>query len=619
MLSPEILNPFLDIKSDHTDRLPAGDVPSLHNDIYTAMRDTVPQARQIKQGLGLTIVGEAGSGKSHLISRLRQHYDSDPRTVVVTLRLRTGRIGHLWRPVRKQLFEELLKTFTFKGAGSNGLLRILRNRFPNWAAALQDEGGLLGWLLGRRRQVDLKPYLDEFGRTTPLNHDLLKVLPQLSNPELSGLADQWLRGQLLGEDDLRRLGLAPYYPGDREQEDNASDVVQTFLKLAGEQTTLVLCFDEIEAIQSGNWDKAVLREFATMAVTMLGLSGPRSVITSLRFNLHTDLKTATDLTSQQKMGASNSVYVKVLEWEQMLQIVHSRLDAEPTCRNVRKQHPSGNDWPLNRKFLEELYRKHKRILTPRHVLLACSEEFQRLQTDGESDSSDRSDPPSGSVSPKSSIDQLLQKNWDTYAAKFMKKPESVKFDDVFGKGLPWLANITAVSFYRSEGKHPGIDDVNLVFFSSVKSHKPIGISLCNDPPTSLWRRLDRLTNQWRANRSKHLAQLHVLRFANERTTSTGQDRLEILKSEGAQLHAIPSQQLAEMAAYHAMLINVQNGDVTYPNGQPVSGQEYDAWVKTHIDQTHSVKELLDSLFGQPIPGPDLHLELVAAGKVTRRG
>src|SRR5689334_2215054 len=153
MLSPTIRNPFLDIKADHTDTLPPGDVPELHADIYASMRDAVGHARQIGQGFGLVVVGEAGSGKSHLIARLRKHLDPDPRAVLVTLRLRTGRIGHLWRPVRQQLFEELLRPLGHEGAGANGLLRLLGNRFPEWAAAQNDDGGLLGWLIGRKRQV----------------------------------------------------------------------------------------------------------------------------------------------------------------------------------------------------------------------------------------------------------------------------------------------------------------------------------------------------------------------------------------------------------------------------------------------------------------------------------
>ncbi|MGL4554700.1 MAG: ATP-binding protein, partial [Gemmataceae bacterium] len=544
MLSPAIRNPFLDIKADHTDKLPPGDVPELHADIYGAMRDAVGHARQIGQGFGLVMVGEAGSGKSHLIARLRKHLDPDPRAVLVTLRMRTGRIGHLWRPVRQQLFEELLKPLDYKSSGANGLLRLLGNRFPAWASSQGDEGGLLNWLIGRKRQADLKPHLDAFARSCPLHHDLLKVLPQLANPDLSSLADQWLRGSQLGEEDLHRLRLAPVFPSEQEREDIAAEVVLSFLRLAGDKTTLALCFDEVEAIQAGNWDKPVLREFATMAVTMLGQPGPRAVITSLRFNLHTELKQATDVTSMQKLATTSPQFMKVLEWEQMLRIVHVRLDAEPTCRAERQHQPPGSDWPLSRQFLETLHRTHKRILTPRHVLQACGEEFTRLQAADVPAATDAFDVelirapsaamPEKKVEPREPADpgKYLSRKWEELAGKYKKLPQRVKFDDVFAKGLPWLAHLTGLPYARSEGRHPGIDDVNLVFLSRTRGQKALGVALCNDPTMNLWRRLDRLRLQWLANKGRTLAGLALLRHAEERTTPGAVERFKALESDG---------------------------------------------------------------------------------------
>ncbi len=610
MLSPTLNNPFLDIKSDHTESLPPGDVPELHEDIARCYREAVRHARRIGQGFGIISAGDAGSGKSHLIARLRHELDHDPNAVLVTLRLRAGSLGNLWRPVRQQLFEELLRQFVFTEAGANGLLRLLRNRFPQWAAAQAQAGGLLGWLIGRSRHADLRPHLDEFARSQPLSYELLKVLPQLANPELAGIADQWLRGRQLGEDDLRALGLAPVFPSEREREELAADVVLSFLRLAGDKTTLVLCFDEVEAIQAGNTDRAVLREFATMAVTLLGMPGPRVVLTTLRFDLHTALKQAADATSMQKMAVQGTQFMKVIEWEQMLRIINARLDADPACREERLLHPPGSHWPFGLKFLEELHRTHKRILTPRHILMACGQEFTRLQTDCRTpvelvrtDPAPGEEGQGGDKPPKVSrvLRKQLEEAWEEYAGRYKKLPQSVKFDVAFSNGLPWLAHLLDLPYSRSEGGHPGIDDVNLVFFSRQKGQKSIGVSLCNDQPMSLWRRLDRIKKQWSANRGKTLGRLHLLRYADERVTATAQERLAGLRDEGVQVHLIPTQPLAELAAYQTMLAESQKGDLARPSGRPIERDEYEAWVKEHLPETHSVKELLDAVFGTTRP------------------
>jgi hypothetical protein len=613
MISPHICNPFLDVKADHTEHLPSGDVPGLHADIFLNYRTAVQQARNLGQGLGVLSVGEAGSGKSHLIARLRQHIDSDPNAVLVTVRLRKGRLGHLWQPVREQLFEQLLRPLKHQGAGTNGLLRILSNRFPEWATSLQrSAGGIMDWLVGKSKNVELKPYLDELARSLSLDHEMRRVLPLLSHPEVGTLATEWLRGNQLGEEDLRKLGLAPVYLSEVERENRASDIVTSFLQLVGPTTTLILCFDEVEAIQSGNWDLAVLREFATLAVTTLSIPGPRVVISSLRFNLHTDLKKAADVTSMQKLAPTGPIFFKMLEWEQMLQIVHARIAAEPTCKLERLHHPADSDWPLSRKFLEQLYRENKRVLTPRHVLMACAQEFERLKQptvqETYPDISNPIEQPPVKVDDKSQSEEavsaqlrnLLQRTWQERVNQAITLPHSIHFESVFGVGLPWIVHLLELPYMRSEGKHPGIDDVNLVFFSCVKGVKSLGVGLCNDLPTTLWRRLDRLLKQWEANRNRTLGSLHLLRAEDQRTTAASFERFNKLRASRVQIHLLPTQLIAELAAYHQLLQEVQQGDLTRKSGRLISRQEYDAWAKAHLMETYSIKEFLDALFG-PLP------------------
>jgi hypothetical protein len=302
MIPLGVRNPFLASKLDDTLVLPAGDVPDLHAAVLARCGESLAQAVQTGQSVGLLVVGEAGSGKSHLIAQLRRQLADRPTAALAAIPLRGAFAGRLWRHLREQLMAELLRGYRNQSPGANALLRVLRNRFPRWASAVQGEtGGLLGWLVGRSRsEDDLQSYLDEFAGECDLDYGLRKVLPRLGVSDTSALARSWLLGQQLGPEDLVKLGLPPAHPSEQEQEKNSRDVVLSMLRLAGERTALVLCFDEVEAIQAGTWDAGVLRQFATLATDLLAQTGPRAVITFVRPNLFLEMQKAVEVSNLQK-------------------------------------------------------------------------------------------------------------------------------------------------------------------------------------------------------------------------------------------------------------------------------------------------------------------------------
>jgi hypothetical protein len=564
----------------------------------------------------------------------------DSNAAVITIRLRQGRLGHIWQPIRKQLFTELLRPEGNSDSRTTGLMRILANRFPQWATVCQGgSGGLMSILQGRNPNTRLGPYLERDPQSAMLDFELRRVLSHLTDPELNGIAADWLRGEQLGEEDLTRLKLSTESLSPVERESRASEVVSSFLQLVGNSTLLVLCFDEVEAIQSGNWDKAVLREFATAAVTIQGIEGPRVVITTLRFNLHTDLREAADVTSLQKLATTGPIFFKMLTWEQMLRIVHARIRSEPTCKLERQHYPPESDWPLTRPFLEEFYRENKLVLTPRHILMACARKFDQikqatvegpsepdplpLETPGVPDvhlevKRGQSEEPKATKSPtdaqvaaavpeseqKSGVSaqlrNLLNRSWNDVVKKANELPDSVHFDDVFGITLPWLARLLGLPFDRSDGKNSGVNDVNLVFYSQTRNVKSLGVSLCSDLPPQLWRRLDRLYKQWDASKNRTLASLHLLRAEVQYTSDASLARFKRLEQAKVQVHWLPNQTIAEMAGYHHLLIEVQKGDLTRPSGRQISWQEYNDWARDHVLETQSVKELLIQVFG-PLP------------------
>ena len=82
MIAPEVRNPFHTHKADDTVTLPAGDVPELHADALAKCGEALNKARHTGHSAGLLVVGEAGSGKSHMVAQLRQRFADDPKVLL---------------------------------------------------------------------------------------------------------------------------------------------------------------------------------------------------------------------------------------------------------------------------------------------------------------------------------------------------------------------------------------------------------------------------------------------------------------------------------------------------------------------------------------------------------
>lgn len=591
MIQIALNNPFLTIKLDDTVSLPPGDVPELHDRVREKCRLALVQAQQSGQSIGLMVIGEAGSGKSHLIARLRQDLAGTARAVLATISLRGAFAGKLWRHVRTVLASELLRRYPGNN-GLNGLLRILHNRFPKWATVQHARGGLLEILLGRAK-TGLQPYLSEFAQTCPLDYALQKVLCQLENPH----ARAWLRGEQLDAADLAKLGLPPAFPSEHEQEKVSREVVLSLFRLAGTATTLFVCFDEVEAIQAGTYDAVSLRQFATLATDLLAETGPRVVATFIRPNLRIEVSKAVEPSSLQKMAQETTV-LPTINWEQAVRLTKARLEAEPSCRSARLDNPDGSCWPLSQTFLDKVYTANKRSLTPRHLIRACAVEFERLQKSstagGEPDISlETIDGDTASTQSESCDDKEFVRMWEKQRQKNLKKSEEIKFDRTLAIALPWLVHLIPLPFIWIQEPEDCPGDVNLLFQPKGRGRKRLGISFCNHEPRLLWRRLDRLLTQWTATMGNTLGSLIVLRAKAVRTTEASESRLTNLARAGVHIVRAEMQSLVELAAYQAMLTAAQTGDLTR-SGRPVEVAEYDAWVKANL--SGAVKEFLDHIF-----------------------
>lgn len=587
-------NPFTGgQQTDDTATFPPGNIPDLHADVLGTVTGLLAQTRQAGKGVGLLVIGQTGAGKSHMIAQLRERHAADPKVVVAAVRMAGAFAGRLWTHVRGQLVGELLRPYPTPDAGPNGLLRLLRNRFPKWAAGVPGaSNGLLDWLLGKSAgKNDLSPFLEEFNLSHPIGGAFRRVLPRVGQAGLSGLAHDWLRGEPLGDDDLQRLGLPAAAATEQQREVDSRQVVLALLALAGAPTTLLVCFDQIEAIQGGTFDSAALRQFTTVVTEMVVAPEPRVIATFMRSGLHADISRAaaeSDLQSNlDKMGRL-SVTIPTLNRDQCDRLIVARLRAAAACQAERDLRPTDRFWPLTEEFVGATFQKHRRSLTPRTLILACAVGYDALFGKPEA------------VPPGDDILRM----WQRHRVRWLEKLQGVRVESLMGIVVPWLVEVHDAPFVRMHDTDPDLGDVDMVFQPAGHGRRPAGITACNQEPKVLIWRLKRLLRQWEGARGRTLGSLTVLRFIEPRPTAAAAEAIGRLRVAGVRVLELARTELADLAAIQAMFTASLSGELTRA-AEPVEAGEFTAWAKGHLPDP--VKEFFRLVFepAKPPAGPPL--------------
>jgi hypothetical protein len=233
----------------------AADVASIHQSVFDQCLKALESARRGRPD-SVLIFGPAGSGKTHLLSRLQQHLgatvgasaDGGLRCVFVSARLQTN-AQLIWQFVRRRLAADLLR----KQQGLTQLQRLVAHQL---AAARHEPPRQ--WALALRVLMDtdgefISEHLAQVAQRLDLGRDLHIALEHLIHNRFLMDASAWLRDGSLPESALERLGLGREEQEDREEA--ARQVVTALCRLAGETLPIVFCFDQIEALQSHPDDK----------------------------------------------------------------------------------------------------------------------------------------------------------------------------------------------------------------------------------------------------------------------------------------------------------------------------------------------------------------------------
>lgn len=247
-------NPFESnfvVKSHHIWNEEFPDVPSLH----THASDTVIEVVQKINGnqiqsktVGLAILAPKGVGKTHVLSRLRRHLKNDGNGFFIYM----GEYSNL-SAIKRQFLQCLASSL--KKTGSQGV-----TQWQELATALISRAMGKKYVAQQLTEQFPKALAKKPEVVNQLTSKVLPSCPDLDNPYIlkaiiwtlskahAPFAINWLSGKELSEAQAKAMDLPDSSKDDKDAE--AFNITRQILDLISYYTTPIICFDELDAVES---------------------------------------------------------------------------------------------------------------------------------------------------------------------------------------------------------------------------------------------------------------------------------------------------------------------------------------------------------------------------------
>jgi hypothetical protein len=361
------------------------DIQEINHQAFVACRGLIEDVRTLRGSATLTLFGEAGTGKTHLLGRVRRWLQTGPDSLFVPVRMDTN-ARMVWRLLRRSFADALLRP---SPSGERPLERLLRGK----QAAL---------------------------REVP-ERDLGIVLENLLAGRHVRDASAWLRGQELPEAVLQRMELAQ--PGPEEnQEVAARNSVRSLCSLI-EPAIVVICLDQWEALQSFANDTEGFFA-AGQAVSFLHDPPLRNVaiICCVQTGFMQKLETVLDEPTRDRL-LKRREGIDLLDWAKSRRLISARLDDVPALSEMRhgQEYPL---WPLSEDPIRQVFTAN--AAPARKVIFKCKDLFDLWRT--------------GKEEPVEAFDAFLQRMLE----ERMTRVEPADAEVALRNGLPLMLNALAV-------------------------------------------------------------------------------------------------------------------------------------------------------------------------------
>lgn len=575
---PMALNPFRG--SVEVDAWGTGDaerdVTSIHRSAFAKCCEAVDAVRSGDSSAGIVVHGQAGSGKTHLIGRLRRRFTDpfiDPTYEQLTqafayVQLNTH-FSSLRRHTRRCVANDLLRSFS----GSSQLERLAVTRLMSVA-----EGGgcvKMWWdyLLEERRD-DLDALLYELGDREQLSPDIVTVLGHVIRRRHRLEVSGWLRGDPLTDLAYDRLGIAPANPDD-DPEQQAWNVLRDVMRLAGPEIPLVLCFDQVEALQVTREETQAFFAFAQLIADLYNADRNLVLISCMQTEFSELMARQVPEYALARMKGYAVCQLLPLNLDQSRQLLVNRLRRRESTREAQ-----GDLSPLTDQDLKNFLGKNGHC-SPRELLDRAARRFDELR---------------GTVVETKPLAERLADEWENRRESALRSNTPEQTEDILRDGLPRLVHAVDPEWRTSQGRPAaGLDYV----LTGPLGEASVGVKVCTGVnANSLWRPLQKLNSLYPERMQPKLQKLVLLRDERTPIRKSATKTLELIASlekKDALFYRVSPEALAALDALRKLLADSQAGDLDI-DGETLTFTTVLDWLRGHLDG--ALRELADVLITQ---------------------
>ncbi|MEO8628062.1 MAG: ATP-binding protein, partial [Betaproteobacteria bacterium] len=496
-----VINPFVSNRVDSAWDADSVDVEAINRTAFERCAETIGLVRNTKRCRGLLLSGEPGSGKTHLLQRLRRHVQRDGRDCFVYVPPVSGP-DRFFRDLLQHTVQDLVGSRT--GSASSQLETLLvrellgaESRVGITAAFWVDVRkrhppgpALFSWLEARMEQLCSRLQLDPA---------VTRVLQHYLAEHRRSDAYSWLLGRSISEEVLVRLGVSHTL----EEDADALHALVTLSRLAGAHSVLVLAFDQLEGLQVDAKDQLGLRAFAAGLAKLFVECRNVATISCVQSYFKQDLESAVPPANMQRLAQDQGA-LTLLQKDSAIRLVAERLAAIGELQEARLALGTSDVlWPLRREDVEQATPAGG--ISARKLLDHCRQRFEDWRR-GES------------VAPRAteSLDEIWESRMDQAAAA---SPD----EGVMADGLLKLLDARSPGTSQRAMER----DVDVVLSTAAGD---IGVAVCHaENMTSLAARLRRLQTLAESGRFKRMAIVRDQRLRISPTAKATQERLNALR------------------------------------------------------------------------------------------
>lgn len=574
-------NPFVQNRVDTAwdARSIASDVPAINDDAFQQVLRTIGDVRSTRSSHGLLLYGEPGSGKTHLLNRVRRWVQQDEHAWFVYV-LPITAPDRVYRDILQATAGDITRSAPDTHGITQLAVAVARLFMSDVNARIAD---IADWWrrveeaypLGETLADYLQKKLEVFVLPLHLDGSVVRVVAQFLAGRNRAAARDWLLGRSLPDETLATLGVA----FNLDEESEALTALSTLIRLGGEFSTVVFAFDQIEGLQIDPTDNAGLAAYGHASANLLALHENVVIVTCAQLHFINHLENALGRALYDRI-AENRSDLKLLDPSGAAQLVQRRLRTDTDVEQVRvyeKAPATDAVWPLTQSQIDLLSIP---VVSPRTLLMRCRELFHAWQHSSDRVIPRREDaaeaPAEAQVNapePAPTRGTTLDSIWDDALTEERERPALID-DGVIIDGLIRAAAANRVKAQRATK----IKDVDVLMERGGAS---IAVAVCNaDNMTSLASRLKRLGQLNAQKKYDELVVIRDQRLPIKSTAKATQQRLRELADGGARVVRLSAEAYAALAALRRLLSDAAAGDLTL-DGRPVQPEELKEWLAQH--------------------------------------